>query len=162
VMLLAKNAFMQKLLEVLFKKRKLQKVYHALVEGRVSTRVFTVENKLGKRCVYEGQALWGELDQGLVALTHFEVIQEKNHHALVHCEPVTGRTHQIRVHLAGQKLPILGDYHYHRETPFAYKASRVLLHAYSLTLQHPKTHKRLSIQSPYPQDFNKALLDLFS
>ncbi|MEI8300277.1 MAG: RluA family pseudouridine synthase [Chlamydiota bacterium] len=162
VLIVAKNSSTQKLLEELFKKREVHKVYHAIVEGKPLHPTFKVENSLGKISSYAGQSIWGEVACGDLALTYFEVLKKVKHYSLMKCMPVTGRTHQIRVHLKGESLPILGDYHYHRDKPFIYKAPRVFLHAYSVTFKHPKNEKMLTIEAPYPQDFNKALLEIFS
>lgn len=162
VLLIAKKPSMQKLLEELFKKREVHKVYHAISEGKPLFATFKVENSLGKISSYAGQAIWGETTSGDHALTHFEILRKVKHYSLIKCMPVTGRTHQIRVHLQGESLPIVGDYHYHRERPFVYKAPRVLLHAYSVTFNHPNFKQMMTITAPYPQDFNKAFLEIFS
>ncbi len=162
VLLIAKKPSMQKLLEELFKKREVHKVYHAISEGKPLCSIFKVENSLGKISTYAGQAICGATASGDYALTHFEILKKMNRYSLIKCMPVTGRTHQIRVHLQGESLPILGDYHYHREKPFGYKAPRVLLHAYSITFKHPKLDQIMTITAPYPQDFNKAFLEIFS
>ena len=161
VMILAKNTAMQKMLEELFKKREIEKVYEAIVQGRAPSEVFTVENKIGKIAQYEGQAVWGKTSEGVYALTDFEVIKMTKNHLLVKCRPQTGRTHQIRSHLAEMQLPILGDYHYARTTVFQYPARRSLLHASSASFVHPKTQRQVTAIAPYPEDFRKALNELF-
>lgn len=161
VMILAKNTAMQKMLEELFKKREIEKVYEAIVQGKAPAETFTVENKIGKIAQYEGQAVWGKTSEGVYALTDFEVIKMTKSHLLVKCRPRTGRTHQIRSHLAEMKLPILGDYHYARTAVFKYPAKRSLLHASSVSFMHPKLQKEITINAPYPEDFRKALDELF-
>ena len=162
VILLAKNVAMQKLLEELFKKRQIEKVYHALVEGRSAKPVFKVENTLGKLSQYEGQSIWGAVNEdGVYALTHFEVLKRAKDHFFIKCMPFTGRTHQIRVHLAEEGLPILGDIHYARDKEFKYSAARSLLHAYSLSFIHPKQNATIHIIAPYPKDFKQALSEIF-
>lgn len=164
VILLAKNIAMQRLLEELFKKREVEKVYHAIVEGKSSKTLFKVENTLGKLSQYEGQAIWGSVpnsEDGVYALTQFEVLKKTKEHILIKCSPFTGRTHQIRVHLAEEGLPILGDMHYARDREFKYKASRSLLHAYCLSFKHPKEDKMIHVVAPYPKDFKQALSEIF-
>lgn len=165
LLLIAKNEKMQSLLENLFKKREIKKVYHAIVQGFDRHTTFTVDNHLGKKCQYEGQSLWGSASKeegGLRATTLFKVLKKTAKHMLVECSPHTGRTHQIRVHLAEKGLPIIGDNHYARATVFIYQTKRLLLHAYSLSFLHPKTKQPLTIVAPYPQDFKEASNKLFS
>jgi RluA family pseudouridine synthase len=161
VMILAKNIAMQKILAELFKKREIEKTYEAIVQGRAPTDTFTVENKIGKIAQYAGQAVWGKTEDGVYARTDFEIIKMKNSHLLVKCRPHTGRTHQIRSHLAEMQLPVLGDYHYARTTVFQYPARRFLLHASSVSFIHPKQQKEITIKAPYPEDFRKAVDELF-
>lgn len=161
VMLLAKNVPMQKILEELFKRREIEKMYHAIVKGESRLDIFTVENTLGKITQYQGQSVWGMVPEGVYALTHFEVLKRSRGHLLIKCAPVTGRTHQIRVHLSERGLPILGDHHYARDQVFKYSARRSLLHASSVRFIHPKSQKQLVVHSPYPEDFQQALNDLF-
>lgn len=161
VILLAKNQSMQKKLEELFKKREIKKVYHAIVEGEVSQPLFKVENTLGKLSEYEGQSIWGEVVDGAYALTHFELLKKAKHHSFIKCLPFTGRTHQIRVHLAQKHLPILGDDHYARDKNFRYSAPRPLLHAYSLSFTHPTKKTSVHAVATYPKDFKQALHEIF-
>jgi 23S rRNA-/tRNA-specific pseudouridylate synthase len=75
--------------------------------------------------------------------------------ALVEASPMTGRTHQIRVHAYALGHPLLGDILY--SAPETDVIARPALHAYSLTLTHPETGKRLTFQADYPSDFQNAL-----
>ena len=74
--------------------------------------------------------------------------------ALIRCEPLTGRTHQIRVHLAHAGHPILGDDLYGLMGPWL---DRQALHAASLSLQHPRLKSVLTVEAPLPGDFQAAL-----
>lgn len=161
VMVLAKNVKVQKSLEALFKTREVKKIYHAIVQGESRQESFTVENRLGKVAEYAGQAVWGEVQQGLSAVTHFKLLKCSRNHLLLECAPVTGRTHQIRVHLAGQGLPIVGDYHYNRDQEFKHFSPRQLLHALSLSFIHPTTKRPFIVESPYPKDFGLAFDEIF-
>lgn len=161
-MLFAKTPTMQRALELVFKDRGVDKVYHALVQGTPSQEEFTIDNHIGKLCEYAGQSVWGASAEGARAITHFRIIKKIGQVALVECRPITGRTHQIRVHLASQALPILGDFHYHRNKPFCYTAPRTLLHAVGLRFSHPTTGARICVEAPYPEDFAQALHELFS
>lgn len=88
------------------------------------------------------------------AETAFRVIRTLPARLMIEARPTTGRKHQIRIHLAGRGLPILGDRRYgaHDDAP------RVMLHALRLELAHPVTGERLSVASPYPDDFQARLV----
>jgi 23S rRNA pseudouridine1911/1915/1917 synthase len=81
--------------------------------------------------------------------TRYEVVSAHGAHSMVRCEPITGRTHQIRVHLAALGCPILGDQVY--GVPHAHLA-RQALHAWRVTLPHPITRERLEFEAPLPDD----------
>ena len=87
---------------------------------------------------------------GVPALTHVRVLDRSRDRVLIEAKPVTGRKHQIRVHLGSAGAPIVGDTRY---GPAAAAASRLLLHAERLEVDHPIAGKRLVITSPRPADF---------
>jgi RluA family pseudouridine synthase len=78
--------------------------------------------------------------------------------ALIEARPMTGRTHQIRVHAYALGFPLLGDILY--SAPETNIISRTALHAYSLAFNHPTSNERVSFTAPYPVDFKKALVQL--
>jgi 23S rRNA pseudouridine1911/1915/1917 synthase len=78
--------------------------------------------------------------------------------ALAEAMPMTGRTHQIRVHAYALGYPLLGDILY--SAPETDIISRAALHAYSLSFDHPTSNERLTFTAPYPADFQKALRSL--
>jgi 23S rRNA pseudouridine1911/1915/1917 synthase len=92
---------------------------------------------------------------GRPALTHFRVLRRYPHHALLECRPVTGRTHQIRVHLAAIGCPIVGDRVYGRKTP-SLPITRHFLHAAGLAFRLPSGQRR-SFEAPLPDDLQVAL-----
>ena len=89
-------------------------------------------------------------DSGQACETRYEVLSSAHGYSLVRCELVTGRTHQIRVHLAARGWPILGDATYGE--PHA-GFTRQALHAWRLSLPHPATGEQLELEAPMPQDF---------
>jgi 23S rRNA pseudouridine1911/1915/1917 synthase len=94
-------------------------------------------------------------NSGKLALTHLHLLDQNPQGALVRCILETGRTHQIRVHMASQKMPLLGDTVYGGAlTPFI---GRQALHAEQLAFEHPVTHESMSFKSPLPHDFTKLL-----
>ena len=88
--------------------------------------------------------------------TDYEVLSTVNGYSLVRCELVTGRTHQIRVHLAARGWPVAGDASYGEAHP---ALTRQALHAWRLTLPHPVTREPLRIEAPVPRDLS-SLMDL--
>lgn len=160
VLLFAKNAIIAEQMENLFKQRKIDKTYLAIVDGAPAHASGTIENCLGKLHTYQGQSLWGEVPKGLWAKTKWATTKKQKEAALLTCYPETGRTHQIRVHLSGIGHPILGDHQYGRNYRCAYRPPRLLLHAAEIAFLHPKTNQRLVIKAPLPADFKQALQDL--
>lgn len=164
LLILAKTTQWKKLFEELFKDQNIKKIYHAICEGVTSRESFFKENYLDKVSSYEGQAIWGEVlcgNKGRYAMTQFRMLKKGKKQTLIKAVPVTGRTHQIRVHLSQSGLPILGDKHYARTKSFSYAAPRPFLHAHSLHFVHPLTKKELFFTSPYPEDFKKACEEIF-
>lgn len=163
VILIAKNLEAKKTLENLFKERKIDKIYHALSEGQLKNPKFKVENFLGKISSYQGQAIWGQVSKeaGAFASTSFKLLKSKKNLHLIECSPLTGRTHQIRVHLFEKGAPIVGDMHYEKKKRFSVAAPRVMLHAFEISFIDPFTHQKVSYMAPYPKDFLEILDEHF-
>lgn len=127
--------------------RPVQKTYIAVVKDSVKIKEsFTVKNFLGRITSKSAGCKWGEVPEsrgGLIAVTEFKVIKRDAGRCYLECHPITGRTHQIRIHLAGLGTPISGDTLYNGD-----KAERLFLHAKSLELTHPITGKKISVSAP--------------
>lgn len=152
-----------------------EKTYLAVARGRIADRSFTVEGALGRdpaSSVSVRQALVPPATRGARASrTEFEVVRELRDATLVRCVPRTGRTNQIRVHLASRGHPVVGDKLYGRtdEEYLAFVhhvraggdaawdgragAPRQLLHAARLAFDHPKSGRRVAYEAPPPDDF---------
>jgi RluA family pseudouridine synthase len=146
------------------------KIYQALtipcpprLHGRLKSE-WTIENKLGKIESKSKRAVYGAVRSGGdYAETSFRVIAEYPRGMWIEAIPKTGRTHQIRVHLAEYGLPILGDDLYgadNRPGKAAGRAPRLMLHALQLIFPHPITKREVSVKGPLPQDFDKYLRQL--
>ncbi len=134
------------------------KLYHALVwvEREPPSDAWSVRNRLARRP--RGQRGMRVVEEGgREAVTDFRVVRRLGPCRWVEALPRTGRTHQVRVHLAGSGLPILGDRLYGAPVPEV-RAPRLMLHAARLELEHPESGASLVIESPPPEDF-RALLD---
>jgi len=155
VLLFARNDVIAKNMESLFKKRLIQKKYLAIVSGLPAQSSGVIENYLGRLAAYEGQAIWGVVNQekGLFAKTAWKVEKKGKTTALLVCYPETGRTHQIRVHLSSMGHPILGDHQYGYVRKGEERPPRILLHAAEVTFEHPTQKRMITIQAPVPADF---------
>ena len=122
---------------------------------------WTVKNHLGKVGSKSKRAMYGPVQSnGLLAETSFRVIAEHRRGVWIEAVPRTGRTHQIRVHLAGCGLPILGDDLYDAENTFDAgdaRVPRLMLHAAELKFPHPITRREICVRSPLPDDFKECL-----
>lgn len=138
----------------LFKSRSLEKKYHALVSGW-TPRQGTIDLPIGRHPhTRTSMSINGIAARS--AITHYKALSYyENDITLLECTIVTGRTHQIRVHCAHEKFPVLGDAVYGTASPLI---GRQALHAYALTFEYRGT--RYSYTAPYPADFASAIKNL--
>ena len=137
-------------------KRQVRRLYAALTKGHPSSPTGTIDAPIGRD--RENRTLMAVTSEGRDARTHYSVVETYTHPAeatLLRCGLETGRTHQIRVHLASIGLPLLGDMTY--GVPDPYGIGRPLLHAIRLTFQHPASSADVSFEAPMPEDFSEAL-----
>lgn len=172
VILLAKSKPVLTALANLFGSEKPLKQYAALVQGTPMENKFEVEARLAPHPVRTG-LMRVDPKNGKRSRTVFEVLEKFSGWTLLRCEPFTGRTHQIRVHLRQAGLPIVGDelyggkplrlsrlkpdYRLKRGCEERPLISRVALHAERLTLPHPVTGETLTITAPWPKDLKVAV-----
>lgn len=141
----------QKLIEM-FSKREIHKEYLAITVGSPGNQ--TVDLPIGRHPVKRKEMTINE--KGRSAITHLETLQSEGGFSLVKAKPVTGRTHQIRVHLKAVKTPVLGDRTYGPEKlSNKMKVERQLLHAHHLSFTHPITGVQVEVTAPIPVDFQK-------
>ncbi len=140
-------------LQALVKRHELEREYVALVRGRPRSRSGRIEAPIGRdRREPTRRSL--DTDTPKPAVTHFEVIELFRDHALLRVRLETGRTHQIRVHLAAIGLPVAGDPLYGVPEQ---GLRRQFLHASRLAFPHPVTGARVETESPLPDDLAAAL-----
>ena len=140
-------------LRTLVKRRAVEREYLALVRGRPRSRAGRIEAPIGRDRRYPTRRSL-DSDAPKDAVTHFEVLEWLPAHALLRVRLETGRTHQIRVHLAAIGLPVAGDPVYGAPEP---GLRRQFLHAARLAFAHPETGARVEVTSPLPPDLDAAL-----
>ena len=154
VMVIARNPVAHEKLADQFKRHSVKKVYIALVKGRLTPEQGIIEAPVGRDTGdRKKMAITGE-SRGKKALTRYRVVRYLDSFSLLEVMPQTGRTHQIRVHLAAIGFPVVGDATYGVKSPLL---SRQFLHAHKLGFQHPTTGKYMEFVSPLPLDLAQAL-----
>jgi 23S rRNA pseudouridine1911/1915/1917 synthase len=141
-------------LRLAFENRRIRKYYWA-----VTARAPKKESGVIRRPILEAaedKKLARISSAGKPALTAYRVVQSSTRATLVECRPVTGRLHQIRVHLEAIGCPILGD-EFYAPKAVAAAAPRLALHAHRLVFVHPTTGRQVDVQSPWPRDLAPLL-----
>ena len=141
-------------LQALLRRRAVERRYLALVRGRPRSRRGQIDAPIG-RDRFDPTRHSIDTNAPRDAVTHFEVRELLREHALLDVRLETGRTHQIRVHLAAIELPVTGDPVYGAAGDLGLE--RQFLHAYRLTFEHPLTGKRIDVDSPLPAELAAAL-----
>ena len=153
LIIVAKNDAAHLSLARQLKERKVEKMYVALVEGRVTPPEGRIEAPIARDAKHRKRM--AVVTDGRDARTSYRVLREVGGRTLLEVRPQTGRTHQIRVHLASIGHPITGDALYGRrgDAPVA----RQFLHARRLVFLHPRTGERLELEAPLAEDLQQAL-----
>lgn len=146
LMLFARHADMQRSLSMAFEARQVHKRYVAVVHGHVAGESGSIDAPLMADWPHRPRQRV-DAERGKPALTHWRVTQRESHTTRLQLEPVTGRSHQLRVHLLSIGHPIVGDMLYSEGWP---AHPRLLLHATQLRLLHPRTGKALDFDCPPP------------
>ena len=137
--------------------------YLAVVAGRPLPPAGRIEGAIGRHPVHRKKMDIVSPGKGKHAVTHYSTLQPLKDAALVECKLETGRTHQVRVHLASSGHPLLGDPLYgrtrasHRDILKSLGFGRQALHARSLQLVHPRTQENLAFESPVPSDIQELI-----
>ena len=138
-----------------FKSREVEKRYLGLVWGRLPNKEGKISLPIGRH-IKHGERISVKTKKPREAETHFSVVEEYENFSQVEIRPITGRTHQIRVHLAATGHPLAGDSRYGRRKAKT-SLQRLFLHASFLSFIHPATEKRVEFFSPLPQDLKNFL-----
>ncbi len=161
LVLLARSAAVHRALNTQFEQRQVEKTYHAVVIGLPPWQALTVDLPL-RSSVGRRKRSAVDLQRGKPAQTQLYRLQDLGAFCLLEARPATGRTHQVRAHLAACGFPIAGDPLYGPGDAVQPTFARLMLHALSLRLAHPLTGDPLSLVAPYPDDFQSTLSNLES
>jgi 23S rRNA pseudouridine1911/1915/1917 synthase len=157
VMVIAKSEHAYSVLKNAFRERTVDKIYHALVQGHPDPLRGTVDAPVGRhpRHDYKFAVMAG----GKPSVTHYETLEAHRFASLLEIHLETGRTHQIRVHMAALRHPCVGDLTYGADPALARRVGleRQWLHAVRLGFEHPDTGEHVTYLSPYPADLQAAL-----
>ncbi len=145
----ARNDLSHRALAAQLSDRTLSRTYLAIVRGRVKGESGELEGPIGRHP--RDRKRMAVVAGGRFARTRYEVVERRRTHTLLRCDLDTGRTHQIRVHLAAAGHPVAGDAEYGgREQG----VERPMLHAWRLRLRHPRTGAEMTFEAAQPQDFH--------
>ena len=159
VILLAKNDRAQGEFQDQFKNRKVGKVYLALVDGRPPTPKGRVEVAIGRDPKYRQRMAAVQDREGKEAVSEFFTQEEFSRHTLLKVSILTGRTHQIRVHLAFLGCPVTGDKVYGRKKP-SLPITRQFLHAHQLSISLPGETEKQTFEAALPEELETILRQL--
>lgn len=157
VIIIAKNERSHRWLQDQFKQRKVHKIYIALLDGKPPTLTGRVEAEIARDPAHRKQMAVVFEGRGREAITEYKVIEQFPHHTLIEARPLTGRTHQIRLHMAFLKCPIVGDTLYgHKHKSL--EIGRHFLHAAKISLVLPGEKAERTFEAPLPPELT-AILD---
>ncbi len=157
LMVVCKSEYAYSVLKRAFKQRTVDKTYHALVQGLPDPLQGTIDAPIGRHPGHDYK--FAVMDSGKPAVTHYELIEAYRHASLLEVHLETGRTHQIRVHMAALKHPCVGDPLYGADPTLGARLGleRQWLHAMGLGFVHPGSGEYVHFESTYPQDLQRAL-----
>lgn len=156
LLLVVKNNEMHEIIAAELKEHNLYRRYEAIVQNNIKEDSGTITTYLNRS--HSNRKKMAVSDQGRLAITHYEVLErlKQGQYTYVSCKLETGRTHQIRVHMAYQGNPVLGDKLYGPKKS-SFNLDGQLLHARELGFIHPRTKKDMLFTSDLPADFKNIL-----
>lgn len=152
-LILGRNKVALKRLSELFLQQKIQKTYLALVHGKVISKTGEIKYPIAKK-TKDKRSWWGKVDeQGQPALTHYEALYSSQAGSLVRLIPITGRTHQLRIHMQAIGHPIVGDPIYGTK----HDKNSLCLHCAEMEVPLYAKREPIVLKAPLPDLFNKAM-----
>ncbi len=152
VIVVAKHDEAHTTLSDMFKEKTLEKTYVCIAKGIFKDKSGRIETLIG-RDPRDRKKMAVVTENGKIAISNYEILDESKNYSLVKVRIETGRTHQIRVHMKSLNHPILGDATYGNSTD---GIARQMLHAYRLKFTHPISKKEMVVTAPIPEDFKRA------
>lgn len=159
LILLAKNERAHRWLQDQFRLRKVDKTYLALVDAKPPTPTGRVEAHIGRDPSHRKRMAIVPESRGRAAISEYKTLESFRNHTLLEFHPLTGRTHQIRLHCAFLGCPIVGDEVYGRKK-FSVDISRHFLHAYRLRIVLPGEKEARVFEAPLPEELEQVLVSL--
>jgi 23S rRNA pseudouridine1911/1915/1917 synthase len=156
LILLAKNDQAHRFLQEQFRLRKTIKIYLALVDGHPPTPSGRIEAAVGRDSLHRKKMAVTGIKKGREAISEYRTLESFREHSLLEVHPLTGRTHQIRVHMKFLGCPVTGDtvYGHHHAT---LELGRHFLHAYRLTINLPGEASPRTFEAPLPEELEQQL-----
>ncbi|MFF3250909.1 RluA family pseudouridine synthase [Actinacidiphila glaucinigra] len=157
LMAVAKSEIAYSDLKQQFRERTVDKRYHALVQGHPDPLSGTIDAPIGRHPQHDYK--WAVTAEGKPSVTHYDLVEAFRAASLLDIKLETGRTHQIRVHMAAHRHPCVGDLTYGADPTLAkrLKLTRQWLHAVRLGFSHPEDGRWVEFESTYPDDLQHAL-----
>lgn len=157
LMVVAKTETAYTALKRAFHDREVEKIYRAVVQGHPDPLAGTIDGPIGRHPRSDWK--FAVVSDGKPSITHYETIEAFPYASLLEIHLETGRTHQIRVHMAAQRHPCVGDTMYGADAALSARLglTRQWLHAAQLGFAHPHTGDWVSFEAPYPDDLQHAL-----
>lgn len=157
LMVVAKTESAYTALKRAFKEREVDKIYHAVVQGHPDPLAGTIDAPIGRHPTHSWK--FAVTPDGKDSVTHYETLEAFPGASLLEIHLETGRTHQIRVHMAAHRHPCVGDPLYGADPTLSARLglTRQWLHAHELSFAHPGTGERAAFVSDYPADLARAL-----
>jgi len=159
LILLAKNERAHRWLQDQFRLRKVEKTYLALVDGKPPTPSGRVETYIGRDPSHRKRMAIVSVSRGREAISEYKTVESFANYTLLEFHPLTGRTHQIRLHCAFLGCPIVGDEIYGRKKPTV-DMNRHFLHAYRLKIILPGEKETRLFEAPLPDELGRVLISL--
>lgn len=152
----AKHLVSGNILSDMVRRRAIHREYLAIVRGHVTPESGTIDAPLARKpgTIIERTVDW---EHGETAITHYQIVDEKNGHSLVSLRLETGRTHQIRIHMKHLGYPLIGDYLYNPDMEYM---TRQALHSHKLAFTHPITGKAMEFTAPLPEDMQHVFSNM--